>query len=99
MSVTSVANDKGDNEMISETVHRSPGICLTAEENTGKPQLGDRLMKGLCHVIASYGDPYLQMKLVGSHRKEEGRKEGKDGEGIVLMDKVNKKANGIVRVY
>ena len=31
-SVTSVANDKGDNEMILGAVHRSPGICLTAEE-------------------------------------------------------------------
>ena len=29
-SVTSVANDKGDNEMILGAVHRSPGICLTA---------------------------------------------------------------------
>ena len=27
-SVTSVANDKGDNEMILGTVNRSPGICL-----------------------------------------------------------------------
>ena len=40
-SVTSVANDKGENEMIPGAVHRSPGICLTAEENPGKPQLGD----------------------------------------------------------
>ena len=32
-SVTSAANDKGDNEMILGAVHRSPGICLTAEEN------------------------------------------------------------------
>ena len=31
-SVMSVANDKGDNEMILETVNRSPGILLTAEE-------------------------------------------------------------------
>ena len=31
-SVTLVANDKGDNEMILGAVHRS-GICLTAEEN------------------------------------------------------------------
>ena len=31
-SVESVANDKGDNEMILGAVHRSPGICLTAEE-------------------------------------------------------------------
>ena len=47
-SVTSVANDKSDNEMVRGAVHRSPGICLTAEENPRKPQLGDRLMKGPC---------------------------------------------------
>ena len=46
-SVTLVANDKGDNEMVLWAVHRS-GICLTAEENPRKPQLGDRLMKGKC---------------------------------------------------
>ena len=40
-SVTSVANDKGDNKMILGAVHSSPGICLTAEENPRKPQLGD----------------------------------------------------------
>ena len=50
-SVTSVANDKDDNEMILGTVHRSPGICLTAEKNPRKPQLGDRLMKGLCDLF------------------------------------------------
>ena len=38
----------GDNEMIWGAVHRYPGICLTAEENPRKLQLGDRLMKGLC---------------------------------------------------
>ena len=27
-SVSSVPNDKGDNEMILGAVHRSPGICL-----------------------------------------------------------------------
>ena len=32
-SVTSVANDKGDIEMIPGAVHISPGICLKAEEN------------------------------------------------------------------
>ena len=47
-SVTSVANDKGDNEMILRAVHRSPGICLTAEENPWKPHLENRLIKGLC---------------------------------------------------
>ena len=38
-SVTSVANDKDDNEMILGAVNRSPGICLTADENYRKPQL------------------------------------------------------------
>ena len=38
---------KGDNEMILGAVHRSPSICLPAEENPRKPQLGDCLMKGL----------------------------------------------------
>ena len=52
-SVTSVANDKGDNEMILGAVHRSPGICFTAEKNLGKPQLGDgRLMKGVCDQLS-----------------------------------------------
>ena len=32
--------------MIPGTVHRSPGIFLTAEENPGKSQLAERLMKG-----------------------------------------------------
>jgi hypothetical protein len=36
------AYDKGDNDMISRAVYRSPGIYLTAEETLGKPQLGDR---------------------------------------------------------
>jgi hypothetical protein len=31
-SDTSVANDKGDNEMILVAVHRSLGICLTVVE-------------------------------------------------------------------
>jgi hypothetical protein len=46
--VTSVANGKDDNEIILGAVHRSSDIFLTAEENPRKPQLGDRLMKGLC---------------------------------------------------
>ena len=44
-SVTSSANDKGDNEMIPGAMHRSSNINSTVEENPGKPQLGDRLMK------------------------------------------------------
>ena len=47
-SVTSVANDKGDKEMIQGATHVSPGICLVAEENPRKPQLLGRLTKGLC---------------------------------------------------
>ena len=31
------------NEMRLEALHRSPGIYIMTEENTGKPQLGDRL--------------------------------------------------------
>jgi hypothetical protein len=34
------ANDRGE-ETIPEAMHRSIGIYLTAEENPGKPQLGD----------------------------------------------------------
>ena len=33
MSVRSVANDMGDDEMITGAVHRSHGIYLTGEEN------------------------------------------------------------------
>ena len=39
------ANDK-NNEVKPEAVHRS-GIYLMAEENSGEPQLGDRLMKAV----------------------------------------------------
>ena len=41
--VTSVTNDKSQNEMIPGAVHSSAGIFLTAEENPGY-----HLMKGLC---------------------------------------------------
>ena len=40
-----LANDKGNNEIIPRAVQRSTGICLTAEENSGKPQLGDLVFK------------------------------------------------------
>ena len=51
-SVTSVANDKGDYEMIPGAVNRYPGIFLTAQENSGKPQLEDRLIKGICDQLS-----------------------------------------------
>ena len=55
MSVTSVANDKDDNEIILEPVHRFYGIFLMAEENPGKA--AER------PVIASNGVPYLQKEI------------------------------------
>ena len=56
-SVTSVV-DKDDNETILGAVHRSSVICLTAEENSRKPKLGDRLMKGLCHQSSPQMGPF-----------------------------------------
>ena len=80
-SVTSVTNDKGDNEMILGAVHRSPGICLTAEENS---KLQKTSAKGpsdegaVQPIIASNGVPFLQMRSIGSHstpgREMEGKK-------------------------
>ena len=79
LSVASVVYDKGDNEMIPGAVHRSPGICLRAEENPRKPQLGDRLMKGLCDQSSSQMGSLPTMRSVGSHstsgREKEGKKE------------------------
>ena len=71
-SVTSVTNDKDDNEMIPGAVHRSPGICLTAEVNPRRPF--DEGAVG--PVIASYGDSFLQMRSVGSHSTSGKEKEG-----------------------
>ena len=47
----SVGNDKGNDEVKPGTVHSYPDIYLKAEENTGKPQLGDRLIKTVRPVI------------------------------------------------
>ena len=52
--------------MILEAAHRSPDICLTAEENPRKPQPGDCLMKGLCDQSS------LQMRSVGSQSTSTG---------------------------
>ena len=71
-SDTSLANDKGDNEVIPGAVHRSPGICLTAEENPRKPQLGDCL----CDQSSPQMGPFLQMRSVGSHSTSGRQKEG-----------------------
>ena len=73
----SVANDKGDNEMILRAVHRSPGICLTAEENPRKPQLEDGPMMGLCDQSSpKWGQfPPNEANRIAQHvRKGERRK-------------------------
>ena len=78
-SVASVANDKGDNEMILGLCTDLLGFTLQQRKNPRKPQLGDRLMKAVRPVIASYGVPFLQMRSVGqlstSGRENEGNKE------------------------
>ena len=79
----SVANDKGDSEMILGAVHRSPGICLTAEENPQKTSARRLSDEGAVRpVITSNGVSYLQMRPVGlkstSGREKEGNK-GKMG--------------------
>ena len=57
-SITSIANDKGDNEMTLGAVHRAHYICLTAEENPRKPLLG--VDEGAVRpFIASNGVPFL----------------------------------------
>ena len=40
------------NEILPGAVQRSPSICLIAERNPGKPQLGDHLMKVVRPIIA-----------------------------------------------
>ena len=65
-SVASIANDKSDNEMTPGAVHRFSGICLTAEENPGKPQLGE-VKVCFCYIfielLSRRGIPIL-MKIV-----------------------------------
>jgi hypothetical protein len=61
---------KSDNETIPGAVNRSPGICLTTEENPGKPQLGDCLMKVMLPVIAP--------NEVGRIRQEIRKGDGRD---------------------
>ena len=58
--------------MILGAVRRSPGICLKAEENPRKSQLGHRLMKGLCDQSSP------QMGSVGSHSTSGKEKEGNE---------------------
>ena len=61
--------------MILGAVHRSPSICLTAEENPKTPQLGNRLMKELCDQSSPQMDIFPPNE-VGSDRTahHEGRR-------------------------
>ena len=61
--------------MILGDVHRSLGICLTAEENPRKTSARRSSMKAVGSVIASNGVPYLQMRSVGSHSTSGREKE------------------------
>ena len=64
--VTSVTNDKVDIEMIPRAVHRSPGICLSAEKSTGKLQLGDFYERDVRPVSTSNGDHYIYRVLLAA---------------------------------
>ena len=52
-------------------MHRSPGAYLTAEENSGKPQLGDPVIKTAAGHRLKWGT--LPSNYVGRRRKEKGR--------------------------
>ena len=58
------------NEIILGAVHRSPGICLTAEQNPTIPQIGNRLMKGQC----DQSSPQIEDRIT-----KHVRKGGEDG--------------------
>ena len=73
----SVVNDKDNNEMIPGAVHRSSGICLTAEEKPRKisARTSHRLKWGPFN-------PNEVRRIAQHFRKGEGRKEGKDEAGL-----------------
>ena len=87
-SVTSVAHDKGDNEMTLVDMQTSLGICLTVEEKSQKTSASIPSDEGAVRpVIASNGIPFLQIRSVGSHsmtgREKEGNKERTENESIL----------------
>jgi hypothetical protein len=75
-SITSVANDKGDNEMILGAVHRSSGICLTAEENARKPHIVDHQLKGLWNQSSPHmgSFPPIEVGRIAHYVREGERK-------------------------
>ena len=62
---------------------------LTAEENSGKPQLGDSLIKAVRAVNASNGVPYLQTTSEGFHRTSGREKEEKKERTGWMQKKIN----------
>ena len=69
-------DDMGDSEMMPGAVHKSPVICLTAEENPEKAQLEDHLTKFCNQLSPQNGVPYIhEVDRIAQHvRKGEGRK-------------------------
>ena len=76
LNVTSVTNDKGDNEMILGAVHRSPGICLTAEENPAR-RPSDEGAVSISHRLKWGPFPPNEVGRIAQHsgREKEGNKE------------------------
>ena len=77
-------------EMIPGAVNRSPGICLAAEENPEKPQLGNRLMKSCATSHPHKWGPLPSneaSRIAKQVMKGEGRKGRKDREGFA--EKIN----------
>ena len=68
------ANDKGDNEVHPEVVHRSPDICWGKHRKTS----ASRQMKAVRQDIPSNGVPYLRLRSVGSLSTSGRKKEGKE---------------------
>ena len=73
-SITSVANDKDDSEMILGAVHRSSGINLQLRKTSARRPSDERVVRP---VIASNGVSFLQMRSVGSHSTSGMKREGK----------------------
>ena len=69
--------------MIPGAVHRSPGVCLTAEEIAARRPSDEG---SVLPAIVSNGVLFLQTRSVGSHSTSggDGMKEGKGWEGVVL---------------
>ena len=71
--------------MIPEAVHRSPGMCLTAEENPGTSARRPSDEQAARPVIASNEVPYLQIMPVGSQSTSGREKKGKLDVGRLII--------------